>query len=200
MRGGAGNGTVNAKGQLLRWQGEKRRAEKAVLQWVSMSVFKPERQKQLFCMLSKHFRLRSPSSPDTAGAGGPCPAPVVPAEAQRLTLEPSALARLAELDPKGENRLIERVLKAFQTSAARLMPQLEAARLADDLSSIRLVAHTFKSSSASIGALTLSQLCAQLEDDIRTEAGNDLEPGINAVVAELGVVLEAIAQRLEARP
>jgi len=95
--------------------------------------------------------------------------------------------------------LIERVLKAYQVSAARLMPQLEVARLAGDQATIRLVAHTLKSSSASIGALTLSQLCAQLENDIRTEAGNDLNVGIDAITAALGVVLEAIARLLEPR-
>lgn len=147
--------------------------------------------------MSKHFRLRSPSAPDTAGAGGPIS--TVPVDTQQVTLDPAALARLAELDPKGESRLIERVLKAFQISAARLMPQLEVARLAGDRNTIRLVAHTFKSSSASIGALTLSQLCAQLEGDIRTEVGNDLDIGINSITAELGVVLEAIAQRLGSR-
>ena len=150
-------------------------------------------------MLSKYFRLCSPSDPDSAGAGSPSQASAVPVDAPQLTLDPLALARLAELDPKGESRLIERVLKAFQVSAARLMPQLEVARLAGDRPTIRLVAHTLKSSSASIGAPTLSQLCAQLESDIRTEAGNDLTVGINAITAALGVVLEAIARRLEPR-
>ena len=151
-------------------------------------------------MLSKHFRLCSPSSPDSAEAGGPLKTSEVPVDASQLTLDPVALARLAELDPKGESRLIERVLKAYQGSAARLMPQLEVARLAGDRATIRLVAHTLKSSSASIGALMLSQLCAQLENDIRTEAGNDLNIGIDAITVALRAVLEAIARLLEPRP
>jgi len=154
----------------------------------------------LFSLLNKNFRLCSPSSPDPAGAGGPFQTSEVPVITPQLTLDPAALARLAELDPKGEGRLIERVLKAYQVSAARLMPQLEVARLAGDRATIRLVAHTLKSSSASIGALTLSQLCAQLESDIRTEAGNDLNIGIDAISAALGVVLEVIARLLEPRP
>ena len=148
-------------------------------------------------ILNKHFRLCSPSSPDS---GGPLKTSEVPVDASQLTLDPVALARLAELDPKGESRLIERVLKAYQGSAARLMPQLEVARLAGDRATIRLVAHTLKSSSASIGALMLSQLCAQLENDIRTEAGNDLNIGIDAITVALRAVLEAIARLLEPRP
>ena len=151
-------------------------------------------------MLSKHCRLCSPSSPDPAGAGSPFQTSGVPVDAPHLTLDPVALARLAELDPTGASRLIERVLKAYQVSAARLTPQLEAARLAGDRTTIRLVAHTLKSSSASVGALALSQLCAQLENDIRTEAGNDLNIGINAITAALGFVLESIARLLEPRP
>lgn len=153
----------------------------------------------MFFLLNKHFRLRSPSSPDPAGAGSPLQTFEVPVITPQLTLDPAALARLAELDPKGESRLIERVLKAYQISAARLMPQLEVARLSGDRATIRLVVHTLKSSSASIGALTLSQLCAQLENDIRTDAGNDLNIGINAISAELGIALEAIARLLEPR-
>ena len=73
------------------------------------------------------------------------------------------------------------------------------ARHTGDRNAIRLVAHTLKSSSASIGALTLSRLCAQLEGDIRAETRNDLNVGINAITVALGVALEAISQRLEPR-
>ena len=57
-------------------------------------------------------------------------------------LDPAALARLEELDPMRANDLLGRVLKAFQSSAARLMPQLDAARLTGDHATVRLVAHT----------------------------------------------------------
>lgn len=112
-------------------------------------------------------------------------------------LDPEALARLTELDPKGENRLLERVLRAFQASAARLMPQLEAARLSGDPATVRLVAHTLKSSSASIGALELSQVCAQVEGLIRAESADDLEPLLHTMRAALDAALSAIQRLLD---
>ena len=48
---------------------------------------------------------------------------------------------------------LDRVLRAFETSVARLLPQLEAARTSGDRAGIRHVAHTLKSSSASIGKI-----------------------------------------------
>ncbi len=112
-------------------------------------------------------------------------------------LDPEALARLTELDPTGENKLLERVLRAFQTSAARLMPQLEAAHLSGDAATIRLVAHTLKSSSASIGALGLSQVCAQIEALIRAESAEGLDPLLHKMRSALASALSAIQRLLD---
>lgn len=115
-------------------------------------------------------------------------------------LDADALARLTELDPKGENQLLERVLRAYQTSAARLMPQLETARLSNDRATVRLVAHTLKSSSASIGALELSQVCAQVEALIRAESTDDLEPLLRKLRSALDAALLAIQRLLDGHP
>lgn len=117
--------------------------------------------------------------------------------ALRPGLDPDALARLTALDPKGENQLLQRVLRAFQTSAARLMPQLEAARLSGDRPTVRLVAHTLKSSSASIGALELSQICAQVEALIRAESADDLDPLLHTMRVALDAALGAIQRLLD---
>lgn len=155
-------------------------------------LFKPLRHDQVRGMLTKHLRLQAPlAEADGVGSGRPLTGDDV--------LDPAALARLRELDPKGENQLVHRVLKAFQTSAARLMPQLQAARGTNDRSTVRLVAHTLKSSSASIGATTLSQLCGELEATIRNDTdGNagDIEPGIEAMASALDVALKAIERQL----
>jgi HPt (histidine-containing phosphotransfer) domain-containing protein len=114
-------------------------------------------------------------------------------------LDQAALARLAELDPSGANRLLERVLQAFQTSVARLRPQLIAGRADGDPAAIRLVTHTLKSSSASIGALRLSQLCAEIETAIRLEPGAELGPQLDALDVALDATVRAITEKLEDR-
>lgn len=113
-------------------------------------------------------------------------------------LDAQALGRLRELDPKGENKLIERVLRAFESSVARLLPQLEAARAGGDRAGVRHVAHTLKSSSASIGALSLSQHCAAVETLIREERPDDLEQPLVALLGELASVRLAIQSMLDA--
>jgi CheY-like chemotaxis protein/HPt (histidine-containing phosphotransfer) domain-containing protein len=154
-------------------------------------LFKPFRRQQLQALLDKHVRRRAPMS-DVGGAGA------LPPSASADVLDPTALARLRELDPNGENQLVQRVLKAFQTSAARLLPQLQAARGANDRNTVRLVAHTLKSSSASIGAMRLSQICAELEATIRTDDSADIEPGIALMTTTLDAALQAIRHELEA--
>jgi len=62
---------------------------------------------------------------------------------------------------------------------------------------VRLVAHTLKSSSASIGALTLSQRCALLETSIRNEQWSEIDGGVAAMTDALNAALESIRQLLE---
>ena len=163
---------------------------------------KPFRQSQLLAMLTKRLRLQAPASDTgpTPGAG-PVPAPDWPAgDAESSVLDAAALARLRELDPSGENQLIARVAKAFETSAARLMPQLQDARRAGDVAGVRHVTHTLKSSSASIGAVKLSQLCADIESRIRTETIENLGPRLDSMCSEMEIVLQALKRLLSAKP
>jgi HPt (histidine-containing phosphotransfer) domain-containing protein len=115
---------------------------------------------------------------------------------QPSVLDAQALQRLRDLDPSGQNRLLERVLRAFEASVARLSPQLQEARRRGDMQSIRHVVHTLKSSSASIGALVLSRLCAEIEAGIRQEAFARLPDLLDGVDGELEVVLQALKRQL----
>jgi PAS domain S-box-containing protein len=112
-------------------------------------------------------------------------------------LDPEALRRLRDLDPKGNNQLLDRVARAFETSIGRMLPQLEEAVKLHDQASIVHVAHTLKSSSASIGALKLSQMCAEIEAMIRRQSGEDLTSRIQEVPVEAERVLAALRRLLE---
>ena len=107
-------------------------------------------------------------------------------------LDEEALQRLRELDPGGRNRLLERVLRAFEASVLRLAPQLAQARERSDIQGIRHVVHTLKSSSASIGARRLSRLCAEIEVIVRQDVPEGLAPLLDDVDCELAVVLQAL--------
>ncbi len=113
------------------------------------------------------------------------------------TLDPQALERLRELDPGGQSKLLSRVAQAFDTSVARLLPQMTTALEASDLAAIRHVAHTLKSSSASIGAVKLSQLCADIEAQSRDGRIEGLADAIAAFTTEVGAVQGALSLMLD---
>lgn len=112
-------------------------------------------------------------------------------------LDPQALARLRELDPDGQSKLLARVAQAFATSVARLLPQMKTAFEAGDLAAIRHVAHTLKSSSASIGAVKLSQLCADIEAMSRDGRVEGLADAIASFRSEVASAQSALKQFLD---
>jgi HPt (histidine-containing phosphotransfer) domain-containing protein len=111
-------------------------------------------------------------------------------------LDADALERLRELDPHGKSHLLERVLRAFESSASRLAAQFGEARASGDMQGIRHVVHTLKSSSASIGAVALARLCAEIESSIRAEAFAALPDRLDAMDRELAAVLQAVTPML----
>lgn len=111
-------------------------------------------------------------------------------------LDATALANLAQLDPTGANRLMHRVLTTYRSSMGRLLAQLVQARAQPDPAGQRLVAHTLKSSSASVGALLLSQLCGEAEKALREGRLDEVPALLDQLVAEAARVDAAVLQLL----
>jgi HPt (histidine-containing phosphotransfer) domain-containing protein len=128
-------------------------------------------------------RVRFAAPIADAAAAGAAPASV---------LDTDALQRLRELDPSGKSRLLTRVAHAFETSVERLMPDMRTAWESGDLQGVRHVAHTLKSSSASIGAIKLSTLCAEIESMIRLGSRDGLAVRVESMDRETAVVLQAL--------
>jgi HPt (histidine-containing phosphotransfer) domain-containing protein len=112
-------------------------------------------------------------------------------------LDAAALAGLRQLDPTGVNQLMQRVLTTYRSSLTRLLGQLATARQQTDTASLRLVTHTLKSSSASIGALTLSALCGAAEQAVRDGRLGELPPLLDQLEAEAADVDAAVLQLLQ---
>ena len=136
---------------------------------------------------------RNPSAPlgESGGAARAAP-PGVERPPAEVELDVEALRRLRELDPTGANRLLERVFQAFESSTHRLMPQMHEAHRVGDHAGVRHVVHTLKSSSASIGAIKLSQLCAEIETMIRTDTLDGLPLRLAEMDRETAGVLAAL--------
>ncbi len=118
---------------------------------------------------------------------------LAPAE---TVLDPHALSNLAQLDPTGANRLVQRVLTTYRSSMARLLAQFSHARAQQDLAALKLVSHTLKSSSASVGAVQLSALCAEAERHLRDGETAGLDALLDQLLLEAQRVDAAVLQLL----
>ncbi len=171
---------------------------------------KPFRLGQLQDMLARHIHVDNTppcndGRADTAENlpptdGIPMSAQSTPPAPPAPRLEPEAIARLRELDPGGANQLLERVVAAYLKSLDRLLPDLAQARAGGeqglDLAAIRHVAHTLKSSSASLGALKLSQRCAEIETMARQGQTEGLDILLDGMHDEVAQVREALKELL----
>ncbi|MEJ5999987.1 hybrid sensor histidine kinase/response regulator [Paucibacter soli] len=164
---------------------------------------KPVRQSQLLDMLTL-------SIPDAASSPTDANADPSPLEGRTMTATPEpmsgapalldsqALARLRELDPDGRNQLLQRVVQAFLKSLERLLPELAQARAGatPDLAAVRHVAHTLKSSSASLGAMELSRRCADIEAMVRNNQSEGLDSLLDGMQDEVERVRHALSELL----
>lgn len=112
--------------------------------------------------------------------------------APAVRLDPLALARLRELDPDARHGVLVRVLSAFDSSLTRMLAQLQAERQAPRVDVVAGVAHTLKSSAASVGALELARACAEVERKLRDGEIDALESDISRLISDGQSALAAV--------
>lgn len=134
--------------------------------------------------------------PDETVNQPPTPMAPAPSDPAAVQLDTDAVARLRELDPDGRHGVVERVLRAFENSLVRLLGQLEAQRDGGDPAVVASVAHTLKSSSASVGALGLARACAEVERRLRVDGPGSLGGDIERLLREGAAALAAVKAML----
>jgi HPt (histidine-containing phosphotransfer) domain-containing protein len=102
-------------------------------------------------------RRRHPGAEPGAGGIGPA-------------LDADAIERLRQLDPDGSRGFVVQVLRTYEASLLRHLASIEASAAAGAVADVGRVAHTLKSSSASVGASRLATVCADVER--RARAGD----------------------------
>lgn len=93
-------------------------------------------------------------------------APTAPIAAQATegpALDPAPLEALRALDPAGERGLLQRAIQKFLAYSDEAVSHLAKASRDGDVSNLSRIAHSLKSSSASLGATDLSRQCAAIE-------------------------------------
>ena len=137
------------------------------------------------------FRSHAMTSNEESPAEAP-PTQAGPA----LVLDEAALQRLRELDPGGRQQVLSRVLRTYEGALARALAALDAAGAAGDWQAVERLAHTLKSSSASVGAQDFAGACATIEASLRAGAGAAVAPGLWPLRAEGERVLAAVQAML----
>lgn len=84
-------------------------------------------------------------------------------------LDPEPLRQLGQL---AKPEVVERMIGTFCESTESRINNMMHAVAGNDMDAVRFEAHTLKSSSASVGALLLSNLCLRLEQTIDSSAAS----------------------------
>ncbi len=139
-------------------------------------------------LLDKWLPVRQHRSPEGRGEEGSpgAAAPTGTAGEPSLHSEPpvidrKALAGITALQPPGGEDILKKVVSLYLDSSLTLMQGIREAAGGNNADALYRAAHTLKSSSAYLGALTFSGMCKELEMMGR---GNTLE-GVAARLAAL---------------
>jgi signal transduction histidine kinase/CheY-like chemotaxis protein/HPt (histidine-containing phosphotransfer) domain-containing protein len=125
---------------------------------------KPYSRPQLEQVLSRWLQPENaplPAGAEPASVAAAEPETPVPVRAGSINMK--FLDQLRELDPSGGMGLARQILQVYLDSTGKLVSQAEQAIAAGDAEALRFAAHSLKSSSANVGAETVSALFKQLE-------------------------------------
>ena len=86
-----------------------------------------------------------------------------PANSGETVIDGSALEQIMAIDPDNGQSILDGIIDTFCDSGAELLETLLVAANSDDMDGVASVAHSLKSSSASVGAMRLSNLSRDLE-------------------------------------
>jgi HPt (histidine-containing phosphotransfer) domain-containing protein len=84
-----------------------------------------------------------------------------------IELDFNALHGISALQRPNKPNLLERIVHLFESESPRCIEQVLQGVKVEDLESIRIGAHSLKSSSANVGAVSLSVRCRELEQAAR---------------------------------
>ena len=125
---------------------------------------KPFTQKQLALVLARWLPIASRQAAAIA-AEDALPRPVSRmAQGHAAVLDQSAISRIRSLQRDGAPPVLLRVINIYLDAAPKLIAEVRNAVEKRDALRLQRAAHSLKSSSANLGAQTLSELCKELEN------------------------------------
>ena len=174
-------------------------AERCLAAGFSDYLAKPFRQEQISALLTRWV------AGENAGPGrGKADQPAAVAKAVAANgaggasvLDMAAIDRIREMEQRGADRLLERLVETWLASSTRLCAEAEGALERGDGAALRQAAHTLKSSSANLGAMELGRHCADIERLAREDCLVDARAGWSAVTGEFERVRKALQELVQ---
>ena len=129
------------------------------------------------------------------GVGDTRPAPLSQTDEApaKGALDIAVLQSIVGDDPE----MVSDMLFEYRASQRRLKVEMQAARATHDLQQIGTIAHKLKSSSRSVGAMALGDLCTELENACRMRALEAIARCMAQFDAELAAVDAALDRALD---
>jgi signal transduction histidine kinase/CheY-like chemotaxis protein len=131
---------------------------------------------------------------ETVTLAAPEPPPTTPATTG--VIHEKALDSIRMLQQGGRSNLLETMISHFCNDTSELMKKLRQGLHAEELEEIRSAAHSFKSSSAFLGALQLSELCKALEKAALNADQPEIEDLMLRIEEEYAAACQALGELL----
>ncbi len=112
-------------------------------------------------------------------------------------IDQTILNSILSLPSQKGSELLQQVVLQFIEDAGRLISQLEQSITDRDVTAIQEISHSFKSASANVGAIRLSELCNTLELKARANETEDLQDYYSGLVEEFACVKEMLEEQLQ---
>lgn len=113
---------------------------------------------------------------------------------RQVSIEPMVLNQLYNVIGKDRPQMLVDLINTFLGDVPTHFSQIERALQEKDLEGVRALTHPLKSSSASLGALTFSRLCEQIEDAVQFENLEEVLQGYVHLQEEFSRVQQALEQ------
>jgi CheY-like chemotaxis protein/HPt (histidine-containing phosphotransfer) domain-containing protein len=144
--------------------------------------------------------LAAPSWPDQSAVGArhavPLPDHPTISVPSQPTLNLAVLAELRALQGEGPEDLLTMLVEYFLRDTPSRLASMRTAAAQKDARALERVAHTMKSSCASLGAVPMAELCAQLERCGRNNRLEDAVPSLDRLDGEFDRVARALPEVL----
>ena len=144
-------------------------------------------------------RRRGQETPPGGGASKETAEASAVREDDLSPIDQKALDTIAALQPPGDESILAKVVSLYLDGSAKLMKSIRESVEGSDAEALHRAAHTLKSSSAYLGATTLSGMCKELEIMGRDKSLEGTKARIAPLEREYRRVYASLAKRLEGK-